>query len=171
MAQKDFRKNPPQDAFANLKKQQEEEKKKLSLNTVEVEVNGTKYTIKKWNSVETFELLPQFLNLWFAPSGAAAQELAIQQETLDLNPNASGDWMVFFCKQFLDLEFVEYLQSHLGNVFVKGSKDPVVFENLPPQDILQLFLEVADANFMMQLCQTISLMPQKMLLSQTESAN
>ncbi len=177
MSNRDFRKekqlNPAEKILESYAKKDTFEKKKLELNQDEVDINGKVFIIKKWKHMETLSRVPQFMNMWFAHLGITQWDQAYKDEIQDYTPLDSGTYIAMFIARFQDIEFCEYIEDFLSNVYLKGKDTPINIDDdlASPVDIFKLFTEVASANFMMQLCQTIFNLPSVMLVNENESLN
>lgn len=150
--------------LAKYAKQSQEKAEKLDLREKVVTVGGKEFTITKWKHMETLSRVPSFMNLWFGHIAAIGMQETMKQ-TDDfgfMSENTSGDYILHFLKNLDDPYFADYVADFLSNVTVTatGAKVDIDADFENPMDIINLFTEVAKANFMMQLSQTIFSMPQ-----------
>lgn len=156
------------DKYADKQTKKEEQIKK---NEVEFEVSGNKYIIRKWKHLDTLARLPEFMNIWYGQVLANQTEQEARDE-LDLmdDMGGSGLYALQFLENLQNIDFENYVKTHLDHVFVKGSNKPIDLEDdvESPLDIWALFVKVSAVNFLMQLSQTICSTPSLIYLTETQ---
>ena len=173
--QPDFRKNKPDAELDAIFNKANEKKTKEELRYKDVEVGGVKLTIKKWSATERMGQLPSFMNMWYAHTAAMMNQNMVDvsawTQDVEVSSLSAAELTMAFIGRFQDVNFVEWIQNFCENVSLQGDKDHKKIDldetfNLDenPTAIIDLVREVAQANFMMQLSQAISSMPDKLLM-------
>lgn len=170
MANKDFKKQEVIPELAHLAKQQQKEKH----NQKQVVVGGKKYVIKKWKHSETLSMLPAFANLLYVPTAAMAADKGAEEEGIYVeNPTTAADMVGILFHRLSEIEVVEFIKEMLNQVYVEGSDTPIdIDEDVEtPVNLIELMVEVANANFLIGLCQSMYSSTMLMVAAQTMNNN
>jgi hypothetical protein len=138
--------------FQNFQKSIEKEK----LNEKEVQVGDKTYVIKKWKHTDTLAMLPAFANLLYVPIAALAADKGEELEGNYIdNATTAGDMVGILFHRLAEIEIVEFIKEMLNQVYIKGKSKPIdIDEDVDnPVHLIDLMVEVANANFLIGLCQ------------------
>lgn len=110
---------------------------------------GNEYRIERWSHGDCFDRLPTVANLLYVPTAVVMAEEQLSTDMVDYSMMVR---LLF--QRVQEVEFTEWMKDLLDQTYKVGEDSPVDLDESfeTPLEVIEVVVEVLQANFMMDLC-------------------